>query len=214
VADQEVGMDKGIWVTGSGTARGARDECVITVGSEVRRPSAAGALAASAQSLEQMRAVLLGAGLAEAALSTSAVSLTPVYDDYPTVAGFQAAVRLTATTQRIATAGELLTAVVQAGGDAARVHDVSFRHGDPTGLLTRAREAAWADAQARASQLAALAGRELGEVLAIDETVGRPRPPGPMRMAAMAESDTGAAMSLDAGEGSVVVSLTVGWSLR
>jgi uncharacterized protein YggE len=94
------------------------------------------------------------------------------------------------------------------------VHDVTFRHGDPTGLVVRAREAAWADALDRARQLATLAGRELGEVLAIDETVGRPRPPGPMRMAAMAESDAGAAMSLDAGEGSVVVSLTVGWSLR
>ena len=162
---------------------------MITVGSEVRRPSAAGALAASAESLEQMRAVLLASGLAESALTTSAVSLTPVYDQYPTVAGFQAAVQLTATTRDIGSAGALLTAVVEAGGDAARVHDVSFRHGDPTGLMVRAREAAWADALARASQLAALAGRELGEVLAIDETVGRPRPPGPMRMAAMAESD-------------------------
>ncbi len=207
-------MDKGIWVTGSGTAVGARDECVITVGSEVRRPSAAGALAASAESLEQMRSVLLGSGLAESALSTSAVSLNPVYDQYPTVAGFQAAVQLTAATRDIDSAGELLTAVVEAGGDAARVHDVTFRHSDSSTLMSLARDAAWADAVGRASQLAALAGRELGDVLAIDETVGRPHPPGPMRMAAMAESDAAGRVSLDAGEGSVVVSLTVGWSLR
>jgi uncharacterized protein len=207
-------MDKGIWVTGSGTATGVRDECVITVGSEVRRPSAAGALASSAESLEQMRAVLLGSGLEESALATSAVSLAPVYDDYPTVAGFQAAAQLTATTRDIQSAGELLAAVVDAGGNAARVHDVCFRHSDATGLMGRAREAAWADALARATQLATLAGRELGEVLAIDETVGRPRPPGPLRMAAMAESDRSGRMSLDAGEGAVVVSLTVGWSLR
>lgn len=207
-------MEKGIWVTGSGTATGVRDECVITVGSEVRRPSAAGALAASAESLEQMRGVLVGAGVPVPALSTSAVSLTPVYDTYPTVAGFQAAVQLTATTRDIEAAGALLSAVVEAGGDAARVHDVAFRHSDPSGLMVRAREAAWADALGRASQLAGLAGRELGEVLAVDETVGRPRPPGPMRMAAMAESDAPGRMSLDAGEGSVVVSLTVGWSLR
>jgi hypothetical protein len=207
-------MDKGIWVTGSGTATGSRDECVITVGSEVRRPSAAGALAASAESLEQMRTVLVDSGAPESGLSTSAVSLTPVYDQYPTVAGFQAAVQLTATTRDIGSVGALLTAVVEAGGDAARVHDVSFRHGDPTGLMVRAREAAWADALSRATQLAALAGRELGEALAIDETVGRPRPPGPMRMAAAPESDMAGRMSLDAGEGAVVVSLTVGWSLR
>ncbi len=207
-------MDKGIWVSGSGTAMGTRDECVITVGSEVRRPSAAGALAASSESLEEMRAVLLASGLSASALATSAVSLSPVYDDYPTVAGFQAAVQLTATTSDIEAAGELLSAVVEAGGNSARVHDVSFRHSDPTGLMVRARDAAWADALARASQLAELAGRELGEVLAIDETVGRPRPPGPMRMAATAESDMAGKMSLDAGEGAVVVSLTVGWSLR
>jgi uncharacterized protein YggE len=193
---------------------GTRDECVITVGSEVRRPSAAGALAASSESLEEMRAVLLASGLSASALATSAVSLIPVYDDYPTVAGFQAAVQLTATTSDIEAAGELLSAVVEAGGNSARVHDVSFRHSDPTGLMVRARDAAWADALARASQLAELAGRELGEVLAIDETVGRPRPPGPMRMAATAESDMAGKMSLDAGEGAVVVSLTVGWSLR
>lgn len=207
-------MDRGIWVTGSGNAVGARDECVITVGSEVRRPSAAAALAASAESLAQMRSVLLASGLAESALSTSAVNLTPVYDQYPTVAGFQAAVQLTATTRDIQSAGGLLSAVVEAGGDAARVHDVSFRHSDASGLMSRARDAAWADALGRASQLAVLAGRELGEVLAIDETVGRPRPPGPLRMAAMAESDAAGKLSLDAGEGSVVVSLTVGWSLR
>jgi hypothetical protein len=207
-------MDKGIWVTGSGTAKGARDECVVTVGSEVRRPSAAGALAASAESLRQMRAVLLGSGMPESALTTSAVSLTPVYDQYPTVAGFQAAVQLTATTRDVGAAGDLVTAVVEAGGDAARVHDISFHHSDASGLMVRAREAAWADALARASQLAALAGRELGDVLAIDETVGRPRPPGPLRMAAMAEADAAGTVWLDAGEGAVVVSLTVGWSLR
>ena len=207
-------MDKGIWVTGSGTASGARDECVITVGSEVRQPSAAGALAASAESLEEMRAVLLGSGLSESALATSAVSLNPVYDEYPTVAGFQAAVQLTATTRDVETAGDLLSAVVEAGGNAARVHDVSFRHSDPTGLMIRARDAAWADAVARASQLALLGGRELGEVLAIDETIGHPRPPGPMRMAAAAEADGARRMSLDAGEGALVVSLTVGWSMR
>lgn len=180
-------MDKGIWVTGIGTAAGPRDECVITVGSEVRRPTAAGALSASADAVDHMRAVFRAAGIEQASLATSGVSLTPVYDEYPTVAGFQAAVALTARTRDLEAAGELLSALVSAGGDAARVHEVAFRHSDTSGLLARARDAAWADATARAAQLARLADRELGEVLAIDETVGRPRPPGPMRMA-MAES--------------------------
>jgi hypothetical protein len=207
-------MDKGIWVTGSGTAVGPRDECVLTVGAEVRAATAADALDGCAQALDRMRDVLLGAGVPAAALATAAVSLTPVHDPYPTVAGFQAAVQLTARTGDLEAVGTLLGAVVAAGGEAARVHDVAYRHSDPSGLVAMARQAAWADAQARATQLAELAGRALGEVLSIDETVARPRPPGPMRMAAMAEAAPAAGMTLDAGEGSVVVSLTVGWALR
>lgn len=206
-------MDRGIRVTGSGTAVGPRDECVIIVGSEVRRPTAAAALDGAAVALDQMRAVFLAAGVAPGSLTTSGVSLNPVYDDYPTVVGFQAAVRLTSSIGDIAAAGELLSALVTAGGEAARVHDVSFRHADPSALVARARDAAWADALTRATQLAGLAGRELGEVLGIEEVVGRDVPPGPVRMA-MAGGAGPARMSLDAGEGSVTVTLTVGWSLR
>jgi uncharacterized protein len=207
-------MERGIWVTGSGTASGPRDECTLTVGVEVRRATADAALAGAADALERMRGVLLGAGLAESDLATSAVSLSPVYEQYPTVAGFQSAVQLTGRTRDLAGVGELLTALVVAGGEAARVHDVSFRHSDASGLLERARDAAWADARARAEQLAGLAGRSLGEVLSIDETVGAPRPPMPVRMAAAAEAGGPARMALDAGEGGVTVSLTVGWSMR
>lgn len=206
-------MSKGIRVTGAGTAVGPRDECVITVGSEVRRPTAAGALDASAAAVEQMRAVLVEAGIASGSLTTSGVSLNPVYDEYPIVVGFQAAVRLTASTRDIAAAGALLSSLVMAGGDAARVHDVSFRHADPSALVARARDAAWADALARATQLAGLAGRELGEVLGIEEVVGSERPPGPVRVA-MATGPGSGHMSLDAGEGSLHVTLVVGFALR
>lgn len=205
-------MDKGVWVSGTGTATGPRDECHVTVGAEVRRPTAAAALDGCSAALDQMRAVLLAAGIPAAALSTSAVSLNPVYDAYPTVAGFQAAVQLSAHTRDIDAAGELLTALVTAGGDAARVHEVAFRHSDASSLLAAARDAAWADALGRATQLARLAGRQLGELLAVEESDGRGRPPGPARMA-MDSAPAGGRVALDAGEASVVVTLNVGWAL-
>ncbi|MCU0301516.1 MAG: SIMPL domain-containing protein [Candidatus Nanopelagicales bacterium] len=208
-------MERGIWVTGSGTASGPRDECRLTVGAEVRRATAEAALAASGEALDRMRDVLLGAGLTEADLATSAVSLTPVYEQYPTVAGFQASVHLTARTRELAGVGALLSALVVAGGEAARIQEVAFRHSDASALLVQARDAAWADALARAEQLAALAGGSLGAVLSVDETVGAARPPMPVRMAAAAAEAGGPGrVSLDAGEGSVTVSLTVGWSMH
>lgn len=205
-------MDRGITVIGSGSASGPRDECVLTVGAEVRRPTAAAALAGTAEVVSRMREVLLSTGLPGSSLATSAVSLAPVYDQYPTVAGFVSDVRLTARTRDLASVGGLLTALVEAGGEAARVHEVDYRQSDPSGLLTQARELAWADAVDRASQLARLAGRELGEVLGIEEAVGRGGGPRPMRMAAMA--DAAGSVPLDAGSGEVSVTLTAAWSLR
>ena len=207
-------MDRGVTVTGSGSASGPRDECVLTVGAEVRRPTAAAALAGTAEVVARMRGILIESGLPAADLATSAVSLSPVYDQYPTVAGFTSDVRISATTRALDTVGALLTALVEAGGEAARVHEVAYRQSDPAQQFVTARELAWADALAKATQLAALAGRELGEVLAIDETVGRPAPPRPLRMAAMSDAAGSGAVPLDAGSGEVTVTLTVGWSLR
>ena len=204
-------MDRGIWVRGTGTASGPRDECVLTLGAESRAPSAQAAMAATAAAAQGMRSALLAAGLDEA-LATSAVSLTPFYDDYPTVAGYEGSVRMAARSRDLAAVGDVLAAVVAAGGDAARIHEVAFQHADPSALMALARERAWGDAHGRASQLAALAGRALGDVLAIDETGGRP--PVPVRMAAAAQAAAAGAVPVDGGEGSVEVSLTVGWSLR
>jgi hypothetical protein len=209
---QEVHVDKGIWVRGTGTAAGPRDQCVITLGAEVRRPTASEALAGAATAVEHIRAALIAGGVGTSELASAGATLAPVYDDYPTVAGFTASVRLTFRTDDIAAVGGLLAAAVEAGGDAARLHEVSFQHADASALVALARERAWIDALARATQLAGLAGRGLGEVLAIDETGGRP--PGPRRVAVMAEAASSGAVPLDAGEGSVEVALTVGWALR
>lgn len=204
---------KGITVTGHSQAVGPRDQCSITVGAEVRAANAPDALAGSAEALDRMRSTLLAGGIPASALSTSAVSLNPVYESYPTVAGFSASVDLTATTTDLDQVGQLLTSVVVAGGDAARLNQVSYTHSDSSALAAAARDAAWADALARATQLAELSGRSLGDVIGIVETgTPTPGPRGPMRMAAMAAEAV--SVPVDAGESAVSVALTVRWSLR
>jgi hypothetical protein len=160
-----------------------------------------------------MRQVALSAGLTTADLTTSQVSLNPVYDQYPVVAGFTAALSLQVRTRDLGTAGQLLGQLVAVCGDDARLHSVTFGQSAPSDLLVRARDAAWADALGRATQLAGLAGRELGEVLSITESVAEgPRPRGGVAM--MRAAAPGPEVSLDGGEGEVTVSLTVGWALR
>jgi uncharacterized protein YggE len=99
----------------------------------------------------------------------------------------------------------LLTDVAALGGEGVRIDGVSLTPGHPQDALTQARDAAFADADAKARQLAALAGRTLGRVRWIDErpSGGEPRPMMAMRAAA-AES-----MPVATGNAEVGVEITV-----
>ena len=66
----------------------------------------------------------------------------------------------------------LLTALADAVGDRLEIEGVSLEVADQAAAQTRAREAAYADAVDRATQLAGLAGAELGDVQEVVEGGG------------------------------------------
>jgi uncharacterized protein len=159
--------------------------------------------------MSAMREAVLRSGVAEPDLATTHVSLSPVHDPWPTVAGYEAALAMTVRLVDLARVGSVLVAAVDAGGDGARVEGISFTHRDPAGLQQQARDAAYADARSKAEQYARLAGVALGEVRHVVEG-GAEAGPGPRMMRAMAES---APVPVDAGEGQVLAAVTVTWSL-
>ena len=61
--------------------------------------------------------------------------------------------------------GELVSAFVEAAGDALSVDGISLEIADPSELQRQAREAAYRDAEAKAAQLAELYGVPLAELL-------------------------------------------------
>jgi uncharacterized protein YggE len=100
--------------------------------------------------------------------------------------------------------GSLLSAVSAAGGDETRVQGLNFGVADETGLQARAREAAWEDAIAKATHLAALSGQTLGRATSISEMV---RPPiAPVRMMA---ADMAMERSTPIQPGSTTISVTL-----
>jgi uncharacterized protein YggE len=95
---------------------------------------------------------------------------------------------LRVTVRDVEKAGVVLDAVVEAGAN--QVYGVTFTVSDEGIWQGQARERAMEDALARASELAGLAGVELGEVLTVSEVVaGFPVP-----MALMAEAAMGGSM--------------------
>ena len=73
-------------------------------------------------------------------------------------------------------AGTVIDAVAVAGGDLTRIDSISFSVDDTTGYYAEAREKAVADAEAKAKQLAEVAGVKLGKAVYVSESSYVPGP--------------------------------------
>ena len=165
-------MKRGITITGTGTASAAPDLLRLDVGGEAVGRTPEQALTEAGQGLDRMRAALQAGGVAAADLTSGTMSLWPRYEDKGKISGYVAELRMSARLRDLSNAGELISQAVAAGGTPARLHGMSFEHSEPSGLLARARSAAWRDAEAAARQYAGLAGRQLGPVLSVTESPG------------------------------------------
>jgi uncharacterized protein YggE len=125
-----------------------------------------------------MLAALRVHGLADQDLRTAGIEVHSDRERRGT-RGFRAAFSVETVLQDISSAGQVLSAAVEAGGDSCRVHGVSLESTTTARALEEAREAAWADATAKAQQYAALAGRSLGAVVWVSELGGGRRGPIP-----------------------------------
>jgi uncharacterized protein len=203
-------MDTGITVTGVGSAAAPPNVMALELGAEVTAAGVQEALEEASAALDRMRRALLDGGVPAADVSSGDVSVWPTYDDRRRVIGYTATLHLAAVVRDLDGAGALVSRTVGAGGDAARVFGMALRHSDPAGLLEQARTAAWQDATARARQYAELAGRTLGPVLAVYESVSdRPHPIRAFAAAGMPPPG----MPVEPGSAEVRVSVDVRWEL-
>ena len=122
--------------------------------------------------------------------------------------GFEARHALSITGGDLEAAGALVGRLAEEVGDRLQVESVSLSVGDPTAALTEAREAAFAEARARAEHLAGLAGATLGEVQDVAEGAGAARRPRQSEAFAM-KADVGFAP----GQTQLTSTVTVTWAL-
>ncbi|MXG90817.1 SIMPL domain-containing protein [Nocardioides flavescens] len=190
-------------VTGHGSASAVPDSAVVRVAAVQRGSSLTEAL----EGAESARARVVAVA-AEHSVATRDLAIWPVHDDQGRPAGFEARHALAVSTTTVEQAGDLLAALAAEVGDRLVVEGVDLVVADPTAALGRAREAAYADATARAEHLASLAGAVLDRVQSIGEGAVPVGPPGGPVLAA-AKADVG----LQPGESTFTAALTVTWSL-
>lgn len=207
-------------MSGTGEAGAVPDQLSFALGVNVTRVDLDQALDAANTSMGRVLGALGEYGVEKGDIQTTGLSMTPVYQyhDYspPTITGYRVSERASVLVRELKQGGKAVSAAVAAGGNNVRVSDIRLLVGDDDAVMERARDAAVAEATAKAEQYAAASGQTLGEVMTLREVRARPLPSvelqsGYLGRDSAAEALT--AMPIRAGrdEGSVTVQIV--WEL-
>ncbi len=201
----------GINVSGQGKVTGKPDTLTVSLGVSLLRPTVDQATAAAAEKAAAIINALKGAGVAEEDIQTANYSIYPEYDYSDAqqhLLGYRVSNEVRVKIRNLDTAGATIDAATAAGGDATLVNSLAFSIEDNAELLQMARTAAWADAEAKARQLAQLAGLELGSAISITESISYETPP-IYYDRAMAGAEEAAATPIESGTQDVIVNIQV-----
>jgi len=190
-------VQSGITVSGSGKATGVPDVATIQVGVHARAKDAASATTAVNDASQKIVAALRAQGLADKDMQTRDLS---VYEEremppmpVPTpdgqaqapqpIVNYVARNTLALTVRKLEQLPNVLAAAHAAGAN--EVYGVQLKIDDPSPFEAEARADAFADAAAKAKQLAELGGRRLGRLVAVEVVEGGGNTPRPYALAAM-----------------------------
>ena len=167
----------GIHVTGTGTVTVAPDLVRLSLGVEARAATVAAARDEAAAAMSGIIQALKDAGLSDQDIQTRFFNIQPEYtfrDSERLLTGYRVTNSVTALVRDLDGVGELIEAVVVAGGDAIRINGISFTVEEPEQYQDQAREAAVQQALAKAQQFAQLTSVTLGSPIYISEVGGGP----------------------------------------
>jgi uncharacterized protein YggE len=162
-----------ITVNGTGFVTSVPNQADFSFGVSTNRGTASEALAANAKQMSKVIGVLKAHGIPARDIQTAQISITPNTNRAgTTVVNYTATNSVTARIGKIASAGEIIDAVVRAGANL--VGGPSFTRSDQQALSRTALKAAIADARARAGVIAAAAHVTLGRVRSVTEASSGP----------------------------------------
>lgn len=172
--DQSQAQPHTIVVTGSGTAMGAPDIATAQIGVQTRDADAVKAVSANTTKMTAIIAALKAQGIDEKDIQTANFSVSAQQDvdangQPKGTMTFIVDNTVNITVRDLSKVGQVLSASVDAGAN--NIYGVSYSVADRTALEAQARDAAMADAKARATQLAKDAGTTLDAPITISEVV-------------------------------------------
>jgi uncharacterized protein YggE len=197
-------------VVGRGSATQQPDRLDLHVGVSAVRPTVGEALTRLGAQVARLGEVVRELGVEDRDIRSTHNSVGEEYvGSERQRAGFRAEQGLVVRIRDISSVTAVVDAAVAAVGDDFRMNGLGWAVSDDAPLAARAREAAFEDAREKATQLATVAGRTVGELRWVRETdqFGG----GPVRVASLKQDSSGFAP--ERGESEVSISVTARWSL-
>lgn len=204
-----------IVMTGKGEITGVPDQVAFALDVHASASDVSMALTSASATTRRIVKTLRAHDVAFKDVQTTGLSIHPVLDysgdGPPVVTGYAATQSMGVLVRDLSKAGVAISAAVEAGGNAVRLHDVKLQIGDRDALLARARTAAFDEARAKAAQYAAEAGMQLGDVASVREVQVRSAPQ-PVYRAALAGTTDATAVPIRAGRAELAVTVSVAWA--
>jgi hypothetical protein len=203
-------------VVATGEVSRVPDIARITAGVVTVAPTATAALAQNATQMAAVRSALKRAGIADRDIQTSSINLYPDYrqdaqGNNPQIVGYRASNEVSVRFRDIAATGRILDALVAQGAN--QINGPMLTIDKPEAALDEARTQALANARSRAELYAKALGKRVGRILSISEAGANYAPPVVM-MRQAARGSVADSTSVDPGEQSVAVSLSVSFELE
>ena len=202
-----------ITISATGTTTVVPDAVRINATVSVLGTSSKGALSTAGATSNAVRAALTSNKVGTKDIATQSITVYPEYSypasGTPTLSGYRATQSFDITIRAASTAGAVVDAIVEAGGDNLQVNGVSPFVLDNNKATETARAFAVGRAKAKAASYAKLLGIKLGRVIYLEET----STPSSFPIYTTAAKADSAATVVDLGEQKVSVSVTVRWAI-
>ena len=202
-----------ITISATGATSVVPDAVRINATVSVLGTTSKGALSTAGTTSNAVRTALTTKKVSTKDIATQSITVYPEYSypasGTPTLSGYRATQSFDITIRSAITAGAVVDAIVEAGGDNLQINGVSPFVLDTDRATETARTAAVKKAKAKAASYAKLLGVKLGRVIYLEETS---TPAAYPIYTSTAKADS-AETVVDLGEQKVSVSVTVRWSI-
>jgi uncharacterized protein YggE len=193
-------------VSGTGSAAATPDVVRLDVAVRCEADHVAAALRDAADRAAALSQAARDHGVAPRDIQTTGSGVHPRHDrEGATVVGYTAYQSTRLSVREPERMGDLVAAFAGVAGNALTIDRIALEIGDPEPVLRAAREAAFTNAEDKAEQYAALAGRRLGRVAQLTDLPSGGPATARYELVAASGTDT------DLGENTVTATVAVRW---